>query len=402
MLHSLAVVVMKVLYYCEEYYCNHGGRTHAREFFAALQNLHDVTHASIFPGAKNIAPKGDGIEKKRGKLRFLPTALQTFVRCFIPRSALVKELEKEIRAGKYDCLLIRASFQRNLMLGRLKKSLPDIVLVLEINSAYFDEKFHAIWLRKLWQWVEAGRYKRADRIIVVSSYLKDYLVGRGVPDEKICVNPNGVNPTLFDHQTSAKKTMLRRQLGIPDDAFVLGYVGGMEPFRRLNEVVERFAELRRQGNNTLYLLLVGDGEDMPRVTAAIDSHRAVLTGWIQCLGWQPYELIPQMISAFDVAIMPFTNPYCSPLKLFEYLAMGVPTMGPDTPAVREVVEDGTHLRLVNQDGSNFSDVVSELKNSPHIRRRLAMEGQRWVLENHTWEKNAERVMEHVRSARNSV
>lgn len=394
---------MKILYYCEEYYCSHGGRTHAREFFSALQNARGITHADIFPRPKQTVSSPNHSDVARnGRLRFLPKTWQTFVRCFVPRATLVKQLEEEIRTGNYDCLLIRASFQRNLMLGRLKKSLPQTVLVLEINSAYFDEKFHAIWLRRLWQSIEARRYRLADKIVVVSSYLKDYLVARGVLAEKICVNQNGVNPKLFACQATAEKSAQRRRLGIPEDAFVLGYVGGMEPFRRLKEVVERFAQMRHQGHHNLYLLLVGDGEDMPQVKAAIADHHPILSGWVQCLGWQPYEQVPTIISSFDIAIMPFTNPYCSPLKLFEYLAMGVPTVGPDTPAVREVAVDGVHLRLVKQDGSNFTQVITELKNSPAIRQQIATQGQRWVLENHTWEKNAERVMEHVRSAAYSL
>lgn len=390
---------MKVLYYCEEYYCSHGGRTHAREFFGALKNLHGIKQADIFPRS-NIAdiPGARHSDKKGGKLRWLPTSWQTFIRCFVPRTALAKQLEQELCSKGYDYVLIRTSFQRNIMLNRLKKNFPEISLVLEINSAYFDEKFHTIWLRKLWQFIEAQRYKRADRIVVVSTYLKEYLVMRGVPDAKICVNPNGVNPTLFDHQVLAEKSVQRHTWGIPESAFVLGYVGGMESFRRLAEIIERFAGMRFQ-DRTLYLLLVGDGEDMPKVKATIAKHKNTLDDSVLCLGWQPYEKVPGIISTFDIAIMPFTNPYCSPLKLFEYLAMGVPTIGPDTPAVREVVKGDVHLQLVKQDGSNFVQVVKKLKNSPTLRHQLAAEGQRWVLENFTWEKNAERVMEHAKTAK---
>lgn len=393
---------MKVLYYCEEYYCSHGGRTHAREFFCALQNLHGINQADIFPRSSSAdITEVRHSDKKGGKLRWLPTSWQTFIRCFVPRTALAKQLEQELCAGEYDYVLIRTSFQRNIMLNRLKKKLPGIPLVLEINSAYFDEKFHAIWLRKLWQFIEAQRYKRADRIVVVSTYLKEYLVLRGVPEAKICVNPNGVNPTRFDHQVLAEKSVHRHTWGIPESAFVLGYVGGMEPFRRLAEVIERFAEMRFQ-DRTLYLLLVGDGEDMPKVKATIAKHQNTLDDSVLCLGWQPYEKVPGIISMFDIAIMPFTNPYCSPLKLFEYLAMGVPTIGPDTPAVREVVKGDVHLQLAKQDGSNFVQVVKKLKNSPTMRQQLAAEGKRWVLENFTWEKNAERVMEHAKTAKSTT
>jgi len=78
--------------------------------------------------------------------------------------------------------------------------------------------------------------------------------------------------------------------------------------------------------------------------------------------------------------------YCSPLKLFEYLGAGLPTIGSDTPAVREVFKDGVHLRLVKQDGSNLANAILELKNNPPFRKELAIKGQKLVLDEYSWKK----------------
>jgi glycosyltransferase involved in cell wall biosynthesis len=85
------------------------------------------------------------------------------------------------------------------------------------------------------------------------------------------------------------------------------------------------------------------------------------------------------------------------LKLFEYLGAGLPTLGPDTHAVREVFQDGVHLKLVKQDGSNFASAVLELKADPRLRAELALNGRRLVLNEYTWKKNAERVVNHVQN-----
>jgi glycosyltransferase involved in cell wall biosynthesis len=102
------------------------------------------------------------------------------------------------------------------------------------------------------------------------------------------------------------------------------------------------------------------------------------------------------MAAFDLAIFPFTNPYCSPLKLFEYLAMGLPTIGPDTPAVREIFEDGKHLLLVSQSGSDFKEAIVTLKNSQDLRTLLAMNGRERVVNTYTWFQNAKRVLDHTK------
>ena len=116
-------------------------------------------------------------------------------------------------------------------------------------------------------------------------------------------------------------------------------------------------------------------------------------------GWRPHSGIPGLLATFDIAIFPFTNAYCSPLKLFEYLAARVPTIGPDTEAVREVFKDGVHLKLVKQDGSDFKNAVLELRNDARMRDELSRRGQQLVLEEYTWEKNAQRVVSHIQNMR---
>ena len=155
--------------------------------------------------------------------------------------------------------------------------------------------------------------------------------------------------------------------------------------------------MRRAGNDDVYLLLVGDGADMPAVKAAIQAEGESLENVVSLAGWQEHSEIPGFLKTFDLAIFPFTNDYCSPLKLFEYLGAGVPTIGPDTPAVREVFEDGVHLRLANQDGSNFISTILELKNNPQLRNALGRKGQQRVFGEYTWKKNAERVVSHIQS-----
>jgi glycosyltransferase involved in cell wall biosynthesis len=123
---------------------------------------------------------------------------------------------------------------------------------------------------------------------------------------------------------------------------------------------------------------------------------------VKLVGWQEHSEIPRFLSAFDLAIFPFTNDYCSPLKLFEYLGAGVPTIGPDTPAVREVFEDGVHLKMVKQDGSDFIDTILELKASKEYRMKLGQAGQRLVLSEYTWTRNAERVIKHIQEMRETA
>ncbi|MFC1771777.1 glycosyltransferase family 4 protein [Pseudomonadota bacterium] len=281
----------------------------------------------------------------------------------------------------------------------IKKACPETVVCLEINSAFLVEAFPGLPLRPLFQRLEVTVLNQADAIAVVSSNLKEYLEKRGVPAEKILVNQNGVNIEAVKYSGSGE---VRQEYGIPESSFLVGYIGGMETFRRLPEVVGAIARLRQAGNDDIYLMLVGDGDDMPAVQAAVKADGDFLRDALVCVGWQEHSDIPRFLAAFDIAVFPFTNAYCSPLKLFEYLGAGLPTIGPDTPAVREVFRDGVHLKLVKQDASDLTNAILELKNNPRLRNELAENGQKLVLNKYTWKKNAERVVQHIQNVRGHI
>jgi len=388
---------MKILYYCPEYHARHGGRTHARGFFGALKYLPSVSESFLVPKSNSHSDVQNAINKKphRGKLWMFPRNLQRMVRFFRPRPDLTRILISELRAHGCDALIIRTGISQPTIRD-IKKACPGTTICLEINSLIVEEVFPELPLRRILERWEAGRYNQADAIVVVSSYLKTSLEKYQICREKILVNQNGVNREAID---IAGLSGVREQYGIPKAAFVIGYIGGMETFRRLPEVIGYIADLRRAGNDDIYFLIIGDGKDMPAVQAAIEADQDVLEDAVRCFGWLEYSEVPRYLATFDLAIFPFTNAYCSPLKLFEYLGAGVPTIGPDTPAVREVFEDGVHLKLVKQDGSDFVSNVLALKNNPQLRTELADSGKQLVLNEYTWERNAEKVVEHIQSRR---
>ena len=144
------------------------------------------------------------------------------------------------------------------------------------------------------------------------------------------------------------------------------------------------------------MVLVGDGEDMPRVSAKIKQGGPRSESHVKLMGWVDYERVPYIMASFDIAIFPFTKTYCSPLKLFEYMALGLVTLAPRVPAVQELFVDNTHLRMIEQDGSNFEEVLNELTSSKEKCDRIAQSGKAYVLSQFTWQQNAERVVDTIK------
>jgi len=387
---------LRVLYCSAEYHGNHGGRTHAREFVTAFRGLPGVEAIEVFPQA-TVENSRRWERLGRNRLGWMPLNWQRTVRMVQVDSARRRRLLERIRAGSFEAVILRMGLNL-LEAGAIARRAGDVILCLEVNASPFDESLRGVPLQTLWRKVEIRQYRRAELLTVVSGCLKDRLCRRGVPGSKIVVNPNGVNPEVFSRRSARGTIELRKELRIRGEAFVLGYVGGMEKFRRLGEVVECVGRLRRQGDRNLMLILVGDGPDMPAVRRTAEKQGGLTDGWVRCTGWRDYEKIPRIMETFDLAVFPFSNPYGSPQKLFEYLAMGVATIGPDVPAVRETFRDGLHLRLARQDGSDLGSLIRRLKNSPVQRRQLAREGRREVLARFTWRANARRVFDRLDAA----
>jgi glycosyltransferase involved in cell wall biosynthesis len=386
---------MNVIYYCNEYSSHYGARTHAREFFSALCKSSEVTHAEVYPQSQSTSSGID--DDKKGRLHFLPKRWRALVHFFTPRKKLTKKLVSKLSDSHFDCMIVRPRSYINYRL--IKRRFPNLFLAFEINALKHDELFHGTLFCRFLHSQEMRIYKHADCIFVFSSILKDFLINAGFSADKILVNPNGVNINHFRDRETFDRVEIRRKNFIPEQAFVLGYAGGMEPFKRLPEVIDIFAKLRREGENDFFFFLVGDGPDRRVVLDRIKNNRDAVGGWISCLGWQPYSAVPELMSVFDVAIFPFSNPYCSPLKLFEYLAMGIPTVGPDVTGVRDVFQPGKHIALAAQDGSNFRDIILGLRADGAYRKKLGKQGQRYTIRNFTWHRNAERVCEHVNKFR---
>ncbi len=382
---------MKVIYYSDEFASQQtGGGIHSREFAGAFRELPGVERLEIFNVMETTSTFNDAVQNVRSILPHW-----NFTRYLSPWRARFRTypgLRKVIYSGTFDWIILRTGLTLSLI-RKIKKDFPALKICLEVNSSIFNESYDDMPSIHLLRRIEAREFEFGDLITAVSSRLKAYLIHEGVSEAKIIVNPNGVSPSLFQRRASADYIGLRQNLGIPEDAFVLGYCGGMEPFRHLADVVECFANLRQNTFNDIFFLLIGDGADRRRIESVIKSREGVLSKSFKWLGWQQHEDIPRLMGLFDLALFPFSNPYGSPQKLFEYLALGLPVIGPDLPSVREIFQDNVHMLLVSQSKESLKQAIVTLKKDPELRNRLGSEGQRLVLEKYTWEENAKRVLQ---------
>jgi glycosyltransferase involved in cell wall biosynthesis len=105
------------------------------------------------------------------------------------------------------------------------------------------------------------------------------------------------------------------------------------------------------------------------------------------------DRIARYVAAFDIALLPKCVEYCSPLKLFEYMAAGKAIVAPDQPNIREILEAGSSCLMFDPDcPESMAGAILRLANDSTLRDVLGRAARSLIASRgYTWRQNAERV-----------
>ena len=261
--------------------------------------------------------------------------------------------------------------------------------VLEVNALLTAEEsaWRGLHLVSLARQREAAALGAADLRVTVSDEVRlaiePYAAGR----PSITV-PNGVDTDLFAARPDREQA--RAAFGLPQDRVLLGFTGSIRPWHGLDVAIAALAELPER----IGLVVAGDGPvrvqlEQQALTLGV-GHR------VHWLGALAHERVPQMLAACDLALAPYPqlpNFGFSPLKLYEYLAAGVPVIASDIGQIRLALEDGRWGRLVppGDAAALATAVTAEL--SALAAARVRAEGAReYAMTRHGWTERAVRIL----------
>ncbi len=210
----------------------------------------------------------------------------------------------------------------------------------------------------------------ADRCIGVSPAVGEYLKGPGlIAPSRVRVITNGAEePSMADNATRERT---RRELRLPEGAFVVGSVGRMQDaHKRFSDLLRTIPILLSQVPN-FHLLLVGDGPDLPRLRALAKdlnvSDRVTFAGYSGDVG-----VMYALMDAFALV----SNRESFGLVLAEAMFAGLPTICTGIGGMADVVvnqETGLYVSLGDTQG--IADAIVRLHASPDLRARLGQAGQ---------------------------
>jgi glycosyltransferase involved in cell wall biosynthesis len=320
--------------------------------------------------------------------------------CIIHDFRFEKRIREVITLQKPSLIYERfTDFHKSGLRVAKKAKVPYVVEIHETAEARrYTQKlnFHHYNLHVLMK-VATG----ADIVVVASSMLRDYFTRKGVLAKRILVVPNAVDLDLF--RSAGQDHYVRHRLGISANEIVVGFVGGMHPYHGI-DLLPDVCELIRSECPKLKFLIVGGFKRYKGGLRAFKSmlEKRRIDNYFILTGGIPIEEVPVYIEAMDICLMPDSNAYGSPLKLFEYGALSKPCIMPRYQPVLDVLVDGqTGLIFQPKSVKDMTDKIATLMHDQGLRESLGRNLYNLVSQKHTWRKNARTILGHVSSIINT-
>lgn len=262
---------------------------------------------------------------------------------------------------------------------------PFIVEVNYTSCSPLVRKRSAL-LRPLARRADRYVFSRATALVAVSSYLKQHLISEfGVQPSRILVLPNAADPDVFDIAKVSHPPGMANIQGK-----IIGFVGGFYPWHGLELLLCAFKRIAEQVPNAK-LMLVGDGPTLPAIRAQIDQ--LGLAGRVILPGRVAHRELPGYVAMFHCGVMPDSNEYGSPMKIFEYMALGKPVVVPNYWPLLDVIDDGVEGRVfAARNVEQLAECMAMLLTDEAAYSLMSVQARNKILIKHNWGKNAESIL----------
>ena len=364
-----------------------GGSVHVAAVAEGLAALgHDVT-ALVTPGPGT--PRASGV-------RWLPMAPplgRPHLR--LARTAAIRALARDVRP---DAIIER---YHNFG-GEAIRSAADVgaVAVLEVNAPVIDHPGspkalldRLLLVQPMRRWRDA-LCRRADVIVTPNAAIIPW----SVPREKIRLLEWGADTDRFHPDAAAQTPYVRMAV-----TTVAIFAGAFRSWHGAMNLVDAIKTLRARGHKEIGAVFIGDGPELPRIRRAARGIDTILIA-----GAIPHDRMPAAMACADIGVAPFNvrahaplslGFYWSPLKIFEYMATGLPVVAPAVDRIPSLVENGREGVLYDPRVKDaLADTLLKLSN-PALRKTLGAAARARALRDYSWSAHCKALEEAIVRAR---
>lgn len=298
---------------------------------------------------------------------------------FLSVLPMVKRIQKDFDFDLIDAHYIYPDGFAAIQLGRLFKK--PVVVSARGSDVNLYRTFPLI--RKLLQHV----LQKADRVVAVSQALKQAIIQLGIPEEKICNIPNGVDTEKF---YSMRKEEARRELGLSSGRIILS-VGNLTANKGFDLLIRSLRILADEYHEKdLQLVIVGDGPFRSALARAIASVR--LHDRVRLVGAVPHDTLYLWYNAADVFCLASSREGW-PNVVLESLACGTPVVATPAGGIPEIICSDKVGLLSERDEKKIAAAIFAALQKKWVTGELVE-----YAKNHTWSRTAsavQRVFETV-------
>ena len=257
--------------------------------------------------------------------------------------------------------------------------------ISEAEEEHIGRRLHHAGRIYAGRFMEKLSYTTASRCIAVTPGISDHLIKYfKIPLERIRVVPNGVD---IESYRPLDKVESRKELNLENDCFYFGFIGNFIAWQGIDLLLKALPKVISKHPN-VRAVLIGDGERFKEYVELSKElgieDKVVFPGYIHT------EIAPKWISSFDVGVAlkrPVQSGW-SPLKLYSYMACGVPVLATDTTGFTFVEEQGLGLITPDGDIDAISNALERFVVEKEMTIQFGKKARKIVEENYSWEESA--------------
>ncbi len=315
------------------------------------------------------------------------------------RAALAANVKVEAMLeaeGKFDMVYERYSLWSNAGMNFAQKH--GCVGILEVNAPLIEEqkKHRELPLEEEAQKIAESVFANADAMIAVSPGVANYLESFEKAKGRVHIIANGVALDRFAPSAQQNANRLANLTASSD--VTVGFLGTLKPWHGLATLVDAWAILR-QRNENVRLLVVGDGPEYESMHSNIE--KLGLLDYVKFTGAVQPEDVAHWLGQMDIAVAPYPNMehfYFSPLKIYEYMAAGIPVIATRVGHLETVVAHGYNGMLVEAENPTaMADCIANLIKDSSKLQQLGKNARQTAENEHSWLSVVERILAIVKN-----